>query len=294
MIVLFTSNRPLNRAENLRTVFEAYDGDKVFVQMRPPERIPNIDRYDLQVTDELPSHTPGKCLFIGHGMGACKTYGLDQPHAYFKSPHLVTCAIASSQEMVQIVSKQIGIDRSQVHPIGMPRTDEYFKPHVVNDFYLYAPTFRPGSWHPDWNELHRHMPQDMRIIAKAHPITGTLNANMWSGISEVSSAVPTTPYLMQCKKLITDYSSIMFDAMVLRKPIALFAKDRDRYLRERKMYYLFPDDYSNYFCETEQELPEMIEAAKWDTKAEHLRQMYAGACDGHSTERVIDLIRSML
>ena len=86
----------------------------------------------------------------------------------------------------------------------------------------------------------------------------------------------------------------MFDAMVLRKPIVLFAKDRERYLRERRMYYAFPSDYSNYFCETEKELPEMIEAARWDEKAESLRQMYAGACDGHSTERVIDLIRSML
>ena len=294
MIVLFTSNRPLNRAENIRTVFEAYDGDKVFTQMRPPERIPNINKYDLQVTDELPSYTPGKCLFIGHGMGACKTYGLDQPHAYFRSPHLVTYAIASSKEMVSIVSKQIGIDRSQVIPLGMPRTDAYFKPCATKGYALYAPTFRPGRWSPDWNELHRHMTGDMHVVCKPHPVTGRIPADMWQGISEASPDVPTTPYLMQADKVITDYSSIMFDAMVLRKPLILFAKDREEYLRTRKMYYLYPNDYSDHYCETERDLAGMIKTAQWDGKLEEARWFFTGACDGHSTDRVLELIRSIL
>lgn len=294
MIVLFTSNRPLNRAENIRAVFEAYEGDKVFTQMKPSEQIPNINQYDLQVTDELPSHTPGKCLFIGHGMGACKTYGIDQPHAYFNSPHLVTYAIASSKDMVGIVSKQIGIDKSQVIPLGMPRTDAYFKPYETRGYSLYAPTFRGGHWWPDWNELHKYMPEDMRIVVKPHPVTGRIPADMWQGISEASPDVPTTPYLMQADELITDYSSIMFDAMVMRKPVVLFAKDRAEYLRNRGMYFLYPEDYSKHYCETEKDLVGLIQSAQWDDRLEESRRFYAGSCDGHSTERVLELIGSIL
>ena len=294
MIVLFTSQRPLSRAENLRTVFDAYDGDKVFEQMGPHTRIRNIEKYDLQVTDELPSHTPGKCLFIGHGMGAGKTYGLDQPRAYFNSPELVSYAIASSHDMVPIVAPQIGISESQVIPLGMPRTDAYFEPHKTEGYSLYAPTFRGGSWLPDFAEIHRHMPEDMKIVVKAHPITGRIGADLWSGISEASSDVPTTPYLMGAEKLITDYSSIMFDAMVMRKPVVLFAKDRREYLQNRGMYFLYPQDYSKFYCETEKDFVDIVQAAEWDNHAEAMRNFYTGSCDGHSTERTIDLIKEIL
>ena len=282
------------RAENLKAVYDAYDGDKAFVQMHPSSRIPDIEKYDLQVTDELPSHTPGKCIFIGHGMGAGKTYGLDQPRAYFHHPELVTYAVTSSEEMIPVVSKQIGIDRSRVFPLGMPRTDAYFKPCETEGFHLYAPTFRNWKWHPDWNELNRNMPDDMRIVVKAHPITGPLRATLWSGIREVSPDIPTTPYLMKAEKLITDYSSIMFDAMVMRKPVVLFAKDMNEYIYKRGMYYLYPTEYSGAYCDNEKELVDLLKGAEWNDYSEKLRNFYCGACDGKSVERVVDLIKGAL
>ena len=128
-MILFTSQRPLERAENIKAVYDAYDGEKAFARMDPYRQIPDLNsgKYELQVTDELPSATVGKCLFIGHGMGAGKTYGLDQPHRYFNRPDLITCAIASSEDIVPLVANQCGISESQVIPIGMPRTDAYFK-----------------------------------------------------------------------------------------------------------------------------------------------------------------------
>ena len=106
--------------------------------------------------------------------------------------------------------------------------------------------------------------------------------------------IPSTHFLVNTDTVITDYSSIMFDAMVLRKPVILFARDKQDYLKARGMYYPYPDKYSRCFCNDELELVEYMQTAEWDDHAEELRQFYAGSCDGHSTERTIDLIRSVL
>ena len=105
---------------------------------------------------------------------------------------------------------------------------------------------------------------------------------------------PSTKYLMQMDALVTDYSSIMFDAMVMRKPYVLFANDRNAYMTTRGMYYTYPDDYGPYFCNDEADLIPMLETAEWNDECEYSREFYVGACDGHSVERTVNLIRSCL
>lgn len=299
--VLFTSNNSLERAENLRAVYEAYDGDKEFLHTIPYIKQPDFSsgRYVLRVADELPGASPGKCIFIGHGMGAGKTYGLQQPDPYFSRPDLITYAIASSTDMVPVVAGYCGIPEDRVIPLGMPRTDAYFESNVAKDdpytYHLYAPTFRKGSWKPNFDELHWNMPEGHKLMVKPHMVTGRiLRESVWDTIEEHSAYIPTTPFLLKAKTLITDYSSIMFDAMVLRRPTLLFARDRERYLKERGMFYPYPEMYSRYFFDREKDLAKALEYAKWDEPDEKLREFYVGACDGHSVERTIELIRSVL
>ena len=51
MRTLFTSRRPLQRAENIKAIYDAYDGKKAFSQMDPRLRIPDADmrNYDLLI-----------------------------------------------------------------------------------------------------------------------------------------------------------------------------------------------------------------------------------------------------
>lgn len=295
-MVLFTSNRPLNRAENIKAVYDAYDGEKRFSRFCDIDDL-HSGRYSLQVTDELPNDTVGKCIFIGHGMGAGKTYGLDQPHPYFSKPSSITYAIASSSSIIPLVAKQIGISETQVISTGMPRTDAYFNAKKTNlkpVNFLYAPTFRGGHWHPYWDSLQEHMSSDDLMIVKAHPVTKRIMPRAYRQIIECDCKYPTTPHLLWCDVLITDYSSIMFDAFVMRKPVVLFAKDKYAYLKNRGMYLKYPECYSEHFCDTEKVLMWLVHRAKWNDYFEQLREFHAGACDGKSTERVINLIRSMI
>ena len=292
-MVIFTSVRQLERAENLKAVYDAYDGEKKYIKTIPNKNIPDLEKYDLQVTDELVNVSAKKCLFIGHGMGLGKTYGLDQPNPYYRNPKAIDCAIASSKEIVPQLSKQLGLPEEKIHPIGMPRTDAYFKAEPIDgDYHLYAPTFHEGPYAIDWTKIDIHTKK--RMIVKTHMISGKVLRHKHRNIEEVSASEPSTEYLMNCKTLITDYSSIMFDAMVIRKPVVLFAKDAERYMRVRGMYKPYPNFYSDYYATTELELCGLLETAEWTEHLEELRRYHAGECDGHSTERVIELIRSML
>lgn len=298
-MVLFTSVRPLERAENIKTVYDAYDGPKEFVQRSNSKPVEGMrsGRYRIVVTDGLINESPGKYIWIGHGMGAGKTIGLQHPTAPFKGSSLVTYAIASSEEMVPIVAKFCGISEDKVIPLGMPRTDAYFGVKATSSDekrHLYAPTFRAGRWDPDLNLIWRMLPEGHRFIFKPHMVTGDRWTSFWPNIEIASAHVPSTQYLIDADTVVTDYSSIMFDAMVLRKPVILFAKDKDRYLQERGMYYKYPQMYSRMFCAEEGQLVANMINAEWTESDEKLRSFYAGACDGHSTERTLELIRSCL
>ena len=120
------------------------------------------------------------------------------------------------------------------------------------------------------------------------PISG------YEHIVEIPSGTPTTPFLMGCDVLITDYSSILFDAHVAGKPVVLFTKPGDEYLERRGMYFPYPDWYSSRFADSERSLVQTIrEADKPQAVDMACREQAAGMCDGHSTERVIEFIRSL-
>ncbi len=299
-MVLFTSVRPLERAENLKSVYDAYDGDKEFVQRSDGKPIPgmNSGKYRLVVTDGTIEESPGKYLWINHGMGAGKTVGLQHPTYPFHRSDLVTCAIASSEQMVPHIANVLGISESQVIPLGMPRTDAYFvkrkKKHDKKQ-YLYAPTFHGyRDWIPDFNLIDYSLTDDEEFIVKPHMVTKYLPVGERYHVVERSSDIPSTDSLVDADVLVTDFSSIMFDAMVLRKPIVLFAKDRYRYLETRGMYCTYPAMYSDCFCDDETDLVQNLRQVQWTPHMEELRDYYAGACDGHSVERCIQLIKDML
>ena len=296
-MVLFTSVRPLERAENIKTVYDAYDGPKEFIQRSHDKPIENIERFSVMVTDGLLEQSPGKYLWIGHGMGAGKTIGLQHPTAPFKGSELVTYAIASSEDIIPTVAGFCGISPDKVVPLGMPRTDAYFKVKKTKSEekrHLYVPTFRAGYWHPDFDTVSELLPEGHRFIYKPHMVTGDRYKSTWSNITFASSKETSTQYLVDADTVVTDYSSIMFDAMVLRKPIILFCKDKDEYLKSRGMYCTYPAMYSDCCCDNEEALVESLQNVQWTKHMEELREYHAGACDGHSTERCIDLIRSMI
>ena len=302
-MVIFTSQRPIGRAENITALYNAYQGDKKFIQLDWWRHSSEIAGADLMVTDEIPAESPGKVIFIQHGITGSKYYGLDQPRAYAtrEQTNLITYAVTQSEASVPLMAKQLGLPEDRVLALGMPRTDLYYGVHKGDGrtgyadkiVYLYAPTYRQRQEEAhvavDFDALDMMLSDDEVLLVKPHMLTPKIISGYYRHITEISNKEPSMPFLIDCDALITDYSSIMFDAYVMRRPVVLFSKD-DGYLRSRGMYYRYPSDYSRYFADNERDLIKTARAALWTDGDDKRREFFASKCDGHSIERIIKLI----
>ena len=314
--VLFTSCRPLSRAENITAVFDAYDGPEKFAQLDGELFTPELmdPRYSVVVTDEFVAAKPrgSTLIFIGHGIPGGKLFGLSQPLPYVtpEKIDLVDYALSSSYQMVPVVARQMGLPEDRVKVLGMPRTDkivnlmeEYDEAKRDGTFqkrvYLYAPTFRRSIETPmpdiDWELINEMLTDDEKLVVKAHMIGGPLLGGVtYKHIVEVSSDMPTTPWLMRCDVLVTDYSSLIMDAHVAGKPVVLFEKTPG-YTETRGMYLDYPLDYAGRYATDEVSLVYQLKGADRPTIADRrCRKRTAAACDGHSTERVLAFIKDVI
>ena len=313
--VLFVSQLPLGRCENLTAVWSGYTGPKSFRMGSESMRTAEADGFDVVVCDCLPAYIEGKrrvkSINIGHGITGDKLYGADEKHRPWydqAAANQIDHAIATSEAGVPIVARQFRIPESRVLPLGMPRTDAYFMERPVRHggktTYLYAPTFRGGDGRlprMDWEKLDSLLGDDERFAVKRHYFTeGRLSPHGLAHVSEFDPNVPSAPFLESCDVLLTDYSSIMFDAYLLGKPSVLTVDDQDEYLSKRGMYHPYPSFYSSrwlYAEGNEDSLVAMLREAADNGMADVERECIAtvaGACDGHSTERVCELVRSLL
>ena len=308
--VLFASTKPLERAENLRIVYETYDGPKDFVQTNGCRRHEAIrsGAYDVMVIDEYPSESPGKAILIGHGIAGGKTGGLLQPHPYFtrNQVKLITYTITSGTKAVNMVVESDGIPPEKVLPLGMPRTDLYAGKHKGDGHtmlagkraYLYAPTYRSPCDPPlpdiDWDWLEEQLTDDEVLAVKAHTMTGDLGiAGKYRKIVEINPYLPSADFLIDCDVVITDYSTIMFDGYLLGKPAVLFEKVKG-YTETRGMRLNYPEQYCSRYCTDEEGLLYHLRAAKGLRETERACiDLVADACDGHATERVCRLIHQL-
>ena len=72
----------------------------------------------------------------------------------------------------------------------------------------------------------------------------------------------------------------------------LIEKDRD-FIKQRGMSFPYPEGYASRHVTHEEELVTAMRLAyKQGPEDIKCRERACGACDGHATERVVDLIRS--
>lgn len=306
--VLFTSQRNLNRAENIRAVFRAYDGPKDFIKLDYWRRSAEIrsGKYDVMVTDEIPAESPGKVIVIGHGIAGTKFYGLDQPNPYETRAQaaLISYVITQSPALIEQVAKQHGVEPAQVLPLGMARTDAFYNAvkgdgntgYADKRVYLYAPTYRQKSERTfttiDWQVIDEGLSDSEILLVKPHMLGKKILSGTYRHIKEISGTEPSTPYIIDCDVLITDFSSIMMDGLAARKPVVLFSKDNG-YLQTRGMYFTYPEAYSEYYCDSEYHLVDLLRRAEWTKAAEDKRVFFVPTSDGKATSRLIDFIREV-
>jgi CDP-glycerol glycerophosphotransferase len=165
---------------------------------------------------------------------------------------------------------------------------------------LYAPTFRddvPFAREPDVRMLARGLGDDYVVLLRTHTIDADrLSLGRDAPFKDVSRYPDNRELYLAADVLVTDYSSLMFDFAVTRKPILLFTPDLANYRDElRGFYFDLEAEGPGPLFDTVEELRAAVEDL--DAVAGRSRDAYTRFVDrfchlddGHASGRVVDAL----
>lgn len=269
-----------------------------------------------------------KLVQLWHACGAFKTFGFTrlskpkgspQPTKNHRSYDYVT---VSSTYCKKCHSEGFGISTKNVVPTGIPRTDVFFddeyKKNAKDKFYsehprfigkkivLFAPTFRgmvkETAFYPtemfNLDEVCQKLPDDYVFIIKHHPFVNDIQPipeKYKDRIIDLSKDTELNDLLFVTDVIITDYSSLVFEASLLNIPMLFYVFDLDKYVRERDFYFDFKLYVPGKIVYSQDQLIDAINNEDYCTeKIEPFADMFFDYRDGKSTDRVVQLIYNCL
>lgn len=275
----------------------------------------------IPVLYPIPLRKETRFIQVWHAMGAFKQVGWSRcgkeggPAPRSLTHKNYTDTIVSSEAIRKDYAEAFGIGIERVHSLGIPRTDIFFEEdyaeRIKRELYekypqlvgkkviLFAPTFRgvnvkeahyDYSW-ISFKKIKEELGQDYIFIVKMHPFIKQmpmeeLDPQFFLDLSEEREI---NDLLFITDVLITDYSSVIFEASLLEIPTIFFVPDLEEYVRDRDFYY----DYNEYtfgqVVRTDDELIEGIKNPVLDTdKLKSFKEKFCGSCDGHSAQRFVE------
>lgn len=205
---------------------------------------------------------------------------------------------------------------------GYPRNDYFFapkgkKPDVDGDtlaiqvletlkkegkrVVVYAPTFRDTGGGPFEDsalnilELKRFAEENNLVfVVKLHPYVSLQPPEyLWPNVIAYDGFKDAAPLLSLADLLITDYSSIFFDYLLLKRPVVFFPYDYEKYFEVDRSFLFEYEEYTpGPKCRSQQELFSCILSelslpkADFTKKREELLEKSFQHHDGRSSERL--------
>lgn len=177
--------------------------------------------------------------------------------------------VLTNSEMYKPIMAQIfGCSEEDVVVMGNPRNDELFKSNKVWDISIRRGANKVIMWLPTYRDYNdkflistldeQHLEElneflknvNCRMIVKLHPLQNKkLIKNKYSFIEFISEdelmeqGITVYTLLRNADGLITDYSSVYFDYMLLDRPIAFATKDIEEYSGKRGFIFDNPKEY---------------------------------------------------
>ena len=264
-----------------------------------------------------------KRMFINHACGAFKRTGIDMDKNYNKKYGNYDYLVTSSKYISGLVSEAFQTKIDNIYPLGIPRTDRCFNTEYQRAFqnkfyqfypkligkkiYIFSPTFRltksgyTNLFKLNFQEISTLLKNEVLLISLHPHVRAQIKNN---GLENTTNIITNHNNILLANEhfstfdlsiiadtIITDYSSVIFEAMLMDKKIGFYAEDHEKY--ERGFYF----DYL-----TEGPSPVLTEAdaqlfvkyvRELSTKGEayaRFKKFHVDACDGHSTERVLSFI----
>ena len=225
-------------------------------------------------------------------------------------------AIVGSTALKKIYAEVFGIEEDALIPTGLPRIDKVIDKEEnqkkIDAFYsdhpelrgrkliLFAPTFRGvgalTATYPyeklDMKRIYDMCGDEYAFIFKMHPfikekpeIPAVYSDRIidMSGIGDINDLLPVIDIL------ITDYSSVIYEFSLFRKPMLFFAYDRDNYAAIRGFQSDYEDFAPGKICGTFDEVEQAIKDEDFELeKVDRFVEENYDYLDSGSSDRFID------
>ena len=300
---------------------------KTFTKACATSKVVILDEFTPQIHYiDLKPET--KLIQLWHACGAFKTFGFTRLSKPKGSPQKTRnhrsydYVTVSSTYCKKCHSEGFGIPTDNVVATGIPRTDVFFdenyKQEARDKFYaehpefrgkkiiLFAPTFRgtvkETAFYPtemfDIERVCAEIPEDYSIIVKHHPFVREVQfipEELSNRVIDLSEESELNDLLFVSDVIITDYSSLVFEAALLDIPMIFYAFDLEKYIRERDFYFDFKLYVPGKIVYSQDQLIETINKQDYCTeRIKPFADMFFDERDGHATERVVGLIYDCL
>lgn len=234
----------------------------------------------------------------------------------------------SGEDVVDIYANNFHVDKSKVKPFGVPRNDFYSEDHLSSEYLselresferdypqlkgkklvLYTPTFREDAKNNavfdyfDIGKFINELGDEYVLAIRLHPnyarycdeehtidldeLTAKYDIINFTGFKDEQKL------LLISDILIADYSSIMVDYTILKKPIILFAYDLDDYLnKERGFYFDYKEKVPGKIVYNIDELIDSIKGEDFKLeKLEEFSRMQFGDFKANASKLILDYI----
>ena len=270
----------------------------------------------------IPLKNNQKLIQMWHGPGAFKKVALDLPNYNIREEYThrqYDSFITSAPSISKYIESGFHISSDKIMHLGYPRSDLLInnKEELIEEFHnqfpilkdkdiiVYLPTYRrygedvlDYDYEIDWKQFDEFLKENnVFCLVKRHPLQITNDLNIvpknCENIIDVGE-FSYFPLIVVSKLLITDYSSVFFDYLLLNKPMIFYCPDSEEYLEKNGFYLNFPEDLPGDYCENFEDLLDCISNPNEQIDYAKFKERYMKACDGNSTKKVVDLIESYL
>ena len=258
---------------------------------------------------------------LWHGTGTIKRFGQDVNTGQLKelerlANSRITHLIVNSEQSKKEYAGSFGVAEEKVSIYGLPRTDLFFDERMKEErrraffkqhpelsgkkLVLYAPTLRDQELKQprlalDTEKVIRELPKEYVLMLRLHPFVMEMyqkneqykkaireNVVSMSGYPDINTLLLVADYL------ITDYSSVIFEYCLLKKPMLFYAYDLEEFSDHGRGFYRpYKKFVPGPITETTEEIIDLLK--KDDFNIEVINSFIDSNyqyLDGKSTERL--------
>lgn len=282
------------------------------------------------VTSCLPLRKETVLTQLWHACGAFKKFGMSTAELIFGDDRKTlqkypfhrnyTHMTVSAPEVVWAYEEAMSLKPGSgvVKPVGVSRTDVFFDDKFIcqakdtlyqkfpaakdKKVILYAPTFRgrvASAKTPDvldLNLLYEKLGREYVVIFKHHPFVKKrpeIPEEFSEFAIDMTQDMSIEDLLCVSDICISDYSSLVFEYSLFGRPMIFLAYDLDEYFDWRGFYYDYKDFVPGPILTDTEEIVAYISDIENQFDKEKVtafREKFMSACDGHATERIMQLV----